>query len=173
MPVELFPEQEGNGVTNIDICDHFTIKKDLIDFVKNKYQFDEVNTSIHFQYGKDRENLQDKHPYISNEYYIKSLESIKNKGKIYVVSNNIELVKERMGDYLGDNVVYVDDEMKYCFVLMSLCDNNIIGNSTFSWWAAYLNNSYNKVVTAPKSEWFGNHSHLNTDDMFPKEWICF
>ena len=53
---------------------------------------------------------------------------------------------------------------------MSLCQNNIIANSTFSWWGAWLNQNINKKVIAP-SKWFGplkiNH---NTQDLIPEAW---
>ena len=56
-------------------------------------------------------------------------------------------------------------------LLMSLCHHNIIANSSFSWWGAYLNNNPNKKVVCPK-QWFGvNYSHYNTDDLRPAEWI--
>ena len=54
---------------------------------------------------------------------------------------------------------------------MSLCDHNIIANSTFSWWGAWLNNNPSKKIIAP-NEWFGfGLSHLNTIDIIPNNWI--
>ena len=54
--------------------------------------------------------------------------------------------------------------------LMSLCKHNIIANSSFSWWGAWLNNNPNKKVIAPK-KWFGDHVNLNTSDLLPESWI--
>jgi len=56
--------------------------------------------------------------------------------------------------------------------LMTLCDHNIIANSTFSWWGAYLNQNPDKRVICPYN--YLNHPSLNNiinGNYFPKEWI--
>ena len=55
-------------------------------------------------------------------------------------------------------------------LLMSLCQHNIIANSTFSWWGAWLSSS--ELVVAP-SGWFkgSNNQHLDTKDLIPENWM--
>lgn len=53
--------------------------------------------------------------------------------------------------------------------LMSACKHNIIANSTFSWWGAWLNSNPNKIIIAPK-RWFGDTS-INTSDLIPPSWL--
>ena len=52
--------------------------------------------------------------------------------------------------------------------LMSLCKSNIIANSSFSWWGAWLNNNNNKIIFAPKN-WFKDES-ICTDNLIPNTW---
>jgi hypothetical protein len=54
-------------------------------------------------------------------------------------------------------------------MLISLCKHQIIANSSFSWWGAYLNQDENKCVIAP-SPWFNDPSLVDTD-MYPDNWI--
>ena len=55
-------------------------------------------------------------------------------------------------------------------LLMSACRNNIIANSSFSWWSAYINNYSDKLVCYP-STWFGPACDKETTDLFPPYWI--
>ena len=55
-------------------------------------------------------------------------------------------------------------------LLMSVCDHNIIANSTFSWWGAYFNANPKKVVCYP-SVWFGPGASHDTRDLCPESWV--
>ena len=56
--------------------------------------------------------------------------------------------------------------------LMSCCEHNIISNSTFSWWAAWLNQNPNKLVISPSmNNWFGKRVKLVTRDIIPESWV--
>ncbi len=57
-------------------------------------------------------------------------------------------------------------------LLMSGCNDHIISNSTYSWWAAYINPSPQKIVCYPNI-WFGHKlQHKTTIDLFPPTWTC-
>lgn len=107
------------------------------------------------------------------EYYTQAIEIIKLKianPMFFVFSNDIEWCKQNLE---MSNAVYVTgnvDENSYRDMqLMSMCKHNVIANSSFSWWGAWLNNNPNKVVIAP-SKWFNDES-INTCDLLPESWI--
>ncbi len=85
-------------------------------------------------------------------------------------SDDIEWVKGHYGDKKS---IYVEESMFedyqswYDMYLMSCCSHNIIANSTFSWWGAWLNQREEKLVIAPK-KWMNNR---NMADICPKNWI--
>ena len=49
---------------------------------------------------------------------------------------------------------------------MSMCSHNIIANSTFSWWGAWLNQNENKYIIAPAKKW-----GINQKNIVPLDWI--
>lgn len=72
-----------------------------------------------------------------------------------IFSDDITWCRENLMDIIGNKeVVFVDwNKGQNSFrdmQLMSLCEHNIIANSSFSWWGAWLNDNKNKVVVAPK-----------------------
>ena len=54
--------------------------------------------------------------------------------------------------------------------LMSICNHNIISNSSYSWWSAYLNTNSNKKIIAPKT-WGNIFNNKIKNDLFPEVWI--
>jgi hypothetical protein len=108
------------------------------------------------------------------DYYKNAIKLIEEKVKnpvFYIFSDEIEWVKQNFD--IKYPTVYVDfndaltnfEDIK----LMSSCKHNIIANSSFSWWSAWLNENSNKIVIAPK-QWFTDVSR-NTKDIIPKSWI--
>ena len=53
--------------------------------------------------------------------------------------------------------------------LMASCNHNIIANSSFSWWGAWLNKNPNKIIIAPKL-WYANQK-IENRDITPKNWL--
>ena len=134
------------------------------------------SVSIHIRRGdyvKNPETLRN-HGVCEIDYYEAAMkliaENVSNPD-YFVFSDDIAWVKENLTvnrpvtfvNHNDGNHAYED------MYLMSQCKHNIIANSTFSWWAAWLNNNANKIVIAPK-KWF-NEFNGNTKDLFPAGWM--
>lgn len=154
------------------ILDLFKPSKEIQDTINSKYSFflEEETVSIHLRRG-DFLNLPDHHPVQSVEYYESALSTIEQAKKIenvIIFSDNIEWCKNNLK---FKNSIFIENEKDYIeLFLMSKCSNNIISNSSFSWWGAWLNNSAKKIVVAPK-KWFGEKIRQETKDIIPESWI--
>ena len=126
--------------------------------------------SIHVRRG-DFLHKQSHHPIQTLEYYLEAM-SFFSKDTIFLISSD---------DHQWCTKTFTPDKGSFLFVepindyndisIMSLCDNNIIANSTFSWWGAWLNPSETKTVIAPK-QWFGvGYAGTNTEDIYCPYWI--
>ncbi len=104
------------------------------------------------------------------EYYKKAIDHFRDKNPyFFIFSDEPEWVTKNFG--LEANTTIVDrkgsiDTNYEDMRLMSLCKHNIIANSSFSWWGAYLGNNHDKIVIAPKT-WDQKRS---SKDICPKSW---
>lgn len=107
------------------------------------------------------------------DYYVKAINLVKSKidnPQFFVFSDEIEWVRENFFSEL--NVSYVSNSnQEEDLFLMSNCKHNIIANSTFSWWGAYLNENQTKIVIAPKSWYQNKKANQTTKDLIPLNWI--
>lgn len=135
------------------------------------------SVSIHIRKGKDYQNLPEFKGTCSLEYYYKAIDLIREKipnAKFYVFTDNPEWVKNNLNyieyktiDWNPSKGVGNHIDMQ----LMSLCKHNIIANSTYSWWGAWLNCNKSKIVIAPKV-WFNPiNKRYSNYNIVPDEWI--
>lgn len=135
--------------------------------VPTKYN-PEGKVSLHIRRG-NYTNLSQHHHNLSLSYYHNAISFFKGY-KFLIFSDDVEWCKE---NFIGDQFEIVEDQTdEQDLYLMSLCEHNVIANSTFSWWGAWLNRNPNKIVVYP-NKWFGPlNSQFTTYDLFPPEWIC-
>lgn len=132
-------------------------------------------TSIHVRRGDYIKEGSSRFPVIDNEYICNSINYLNNKGynNFLVFSDDINWCKTNINSEIYNNSHFKYSENKNeieDLELMSGCENNIISNSTFSWWGGWLNNNPNKIVIAPK-KWFGQELNLDSSDICPDNWI--
>jgi hypothetical protein len=145
------------------------IPKHIKSYIMNKYNILNKDTvSIHVRRG-DYTNLQHVHPLQSIDYYENAYDIIGDTSiNVLVFSDDIDWCKVNIK---FDNITYIEGETNIVdMYIMSLCNHNIIANSSFSWWGAWLNKNKNKKVIAPIN-WFGPSSNFYTGDIIPKKWI--
>lgn len=150
-----------------EILKLFEIPNHIIKTLKDKYgSFDNV-VSVHVRRG-DYVSKQDKHPVQDINFYKQAFDYFDNSKKFYIFSDDIEWCKN---NFIGDNFEFIESEFDYIDLwMMSLCEHNIIANSSFSWWGAWLNRNPDKIVIAPKN-WFGPKKKLDAKDLVPDKWI--
>ena len=153
-----------------EILELFEPNIDVLTYINNKYGniLKNKTCSLHVRHG-DYLNLSDSHPPLQLKYYEDAIKYFDNNTLFLVFSDDINWCKTV---FKGDNFLFIENEEDYIdLYLMSLCENNIIANSSFSWWGSWLNKNEDKKVIAP-SKWFGlTNNHLKTDDIYTDKMI--
>lgn len=131
------------------------------------------SVSIHIRRGDYASNPKTRkfHGLLPLTYYHQAIDLIKTKVKdptFFVFSDDLEWCKANLK--LGEKAVFVEhaDRDFQDMHLMSQCHHQIIANSTFSWWGAWLNPNQIKLVVAPK-KWF--NQQVATNNLLPQSWI--
>lgn len=120
-----------------------------------RWYFEDGIGKVFIQYGKD---------------YLKKALSLFPKDSIYIVcSNNPEFARKNIPESTK-NVFFIENEPDYIdLYILSLCKHNIITNSTFGWWGAWLNKNPAKKVVAPY-DWLHPINGPPTKGVVPKSW---
>jgi hypothetical protein len=162
-----------------------SIRKTLLDdfVLKNGYSQDAQKTkndielsgesvAVHVRRGDYSSSCKNWNGLCDIKYYQQGLDQIKKKYssvKLFIFSDDIAWARENLK--FDSPMVFVSrptlsnaEEL----LLMSLCKHQIIANSTFSWWGAWLNQNPQKIVVAP-SRWL-LVSNIDTSELLPSEW---
>jgi hypothetical protein len=146
----------------------FSPSIEFIEKVYNDYHFlkDSKVTAISVRRG-DYLMYNRYHPIVSKEYLEVALSKISNSDYNLVFTDDLLWCKENLSHI--HNVHFIDAPIHEQMWLMSLCDNFIISNSSFSWWGAYLSRNLNKVVIAPEI-WYGPDGPKQWEEIYCKGW---
>jgi hypothetical protein len=142
----------------------------------------ENTVSMHFRIG-DYKKIQDFHPLATYDFYERSLLYMQiskpnsnftvlyfcedcDIDDVLIIINKLTTNYPMYNFKRGTNTLEDWQQM----LLMSCCHHNIIANSSFSWWSAYLNTSVDKIVCYP-SVWFGKVANNDTRDLCPPDWV--
>ena len=180
----LYFEKHKDGICKLI---KINLKKFIVrNKVKAEIDFDTENIiSMHFRIG-DYKKYPDIYPILSDEYYTNSLTSILNKQPTNIIHYKKKILYFCENEDLSEVETTINN-LKTKFpllvfqranpllsdweqlLLMSLCEHNIIANSSFSWWGAYFNSNIGKTVCYPET-WFVIKAGKDTSDMFPEDW---
>ena len=177
----------------IDVADD--IKKDFV-FKKNlsekseqlKDLIDQNTVSVHVRHG-DYANLPNFNSICTESYYKNAFNYLfehRTINKVLVFSNDITWCKEKLPGIVKEAKKNALNTPEFIFVdwntgldswqdmaLMSYCRCNIISNSTFSWWGAWLNNNSEKMVIAPEIWAYprkNGYYQFSYDNVIPDSW---
>lgn len=148
------------------------LNKKLLSTIKNT-----DTISVHIRRGDYAEDkvTQQFHGCCNVEYYMNGISLMMDRYASHTLvffSDDSDWVKEKF-DNLHYPKLFIDNNTAenswVDMLLMSSCTHNIIANSSFSWWAAWLNENPGKTVIGPK-KWF-EAKDLDTKTLLPEEWI--
>jgi hypothetical protein len=170
-----------------EIVNSSKLYNDNVDKLYNKI-INKFNTnnliSIHIRRG-DYLKYTDVHTNLEINYYLNAISKISDQFPVIVFSNDIKWCTNNLPIHISNPlyfVTYIENEVTEFqenqkihsdileLLLMSRIKNNIIANSSFSWWGAYLNTHLDKTVIAPK-KWFEKNGPKNWSDIYCKNWI--
>jgi hypothetical protein len=126
----------------------------------------EKKISIHVRRG-DYLSILDFLPVIDKSYIDQCLKYTIVYDKIYIFSDDKEWCKQNL-NYKNSEVVCGLEDYEELW-MMSLCNTNIMSNSSFSWWGSYLNKNKGKRVFCP-SIWFGPQGPRYWEDVYENDW---
>jgi hypothetical protein len=141
-----------------------------IQTVENEIKITGLSIALHIRRGDyfSSEKSTNRYGVCDADYYQKAIAFLhqnRKKGRIFVFSDDLDWVKKNIT--LPEDAYYVPNQDVNSFwyiYLMSCCSHNIISNSSFSWWGAYLNKNKEKIVVCPKRWTFNSNKTIALPD---------
>lgn len=137
-----------------------------------------TSVSLHVRRGDyvDNKHANKFHGLASVDYYRKAVAHVANQlGKdaklhVFVFSNDVDWCRKNLSfkypvTFVTGNTNGADDMR-----LMKHCKHNILANSSFSWWGAWLNENPSKIIIAPRV-WFQDKTANAQTDIVPEAWV--
>jgi hypothetical protein len=158
---EKYFKHNENKIRELFECDEI-IKEKI--FKKYPILSNENTCSIHVRRG-DYIKFSDHHVVQSLDYYMEAVTHFDDDTNFLIFSDDINWCKENF-NFINNKIFCENNEDYEDLYIMSFCGNNIMANSSFSWWASWLNSNPNKKVIAPKN-WFGSKKFgFDTSDLY-------
>jgi hypothetical protein len=154
-----------------EILNFFSPTEKISDKLKTLYEpYKNKDTcSIHVRRG-DYLHLENFHPTQKDFYYKNATQIIGEDIFYFIFSDDISWCMKSF-DFIKNKIFITNLEDFEEIYLMSMCSNNIIANSSFSWWGAWMNTNDDKRIISPNM-WFGKSlSYYDTSDIYCKNWI--
>lgn len=149
-----------------DILNIYSPTEEIKSYIISKYNVVKTNkcVSLHVRRGNYL-NYPDIHPTVTKEYCDVATTMFPDYNFL-VFSDDINFCKQIL---VGDKYLFVENEKDIVdLYLMSMCEHNIIANSSFSWWGAWLNTNGGNVIYPKK--WFTGDMYTSVD-ICPERWI--
>ncbi len=143
--------------------------KDLLGQIEG----DRLSVSVHVRRGDyvSNKSAAKFHGLAGIDYYKAAVKMVAEQLEslnLYVFSDDPDWCKKNLKFTQPTTYISHNNDGSEDMRLMKACKHNIIANSSFSWWGAWLNENPNKIVIAPK-KWF-SHPESNTKDVIPGSW---
>ena len=154
-----------------EIRSDFTFKDEILNPCKEMIESVENPIALHVRRGDYIKNAEN-HFNLPRAYYDAALSKFDDDRNVIVFSDD-PLWCHDEGIFVDDRFIISENEdNRVDLCLMSLCDDFIIANSSYSWWGAWLSTNKDKTVIAP-AQWFGKTGYTkdhNTKDLIPNDW---
>lgn len=183
VPIPLKPAMQTWGyfqsekyfVHNWDkIAPFFEPSEEVKEYIANKYDYlltDPFTVGIHIRdYKGERQELGNLYTILERPYFEKAANLFPPEALFVIFSDNMNYAKTVMQGFKRPHVFIEGEDFVTDFYLLSFLKHQIISNSTFSWWAAYMNKNPQKVVVAP-TKWFKPAFGIKDNNINPKSWI--
>ena len=154
-----------------EIRSDFTFKDEILNPCKEMIESVENPIALHVRRGDYIKNAEN-HFNLPRAYYEAALSKFGANRNVIVFSDDPVWCHDE-GTFVDDRFIISENEdNRVDLCLMSLCDDFIIANSSYSWWGAWLSANKDKTVIAP-AQWFGKTGYTkdhDTKDLIPNDW---